>query len=224
MKLRGQPIPKFFLLADGYEETLELPTTIHADRDASMGATFQLLKRRPNIARQFVLLRMDARDGEQERTHALLFEELDSPRRWWMSTHLFPFLRAFVEPPPGSRPAHILPPRLAQPDIAVAMDALPAAAPTPTNARMMTELIAQLAVDDLLTSAVKGTVVVRYAQRVWEMWVLGEDMPAELEDMVRYIANKRAPPAEGVGVAMIAIRPWGRFVAERTIEGRKEHR
>jgi hypothetical protein len=101
----------------------------------------------------------------------------------------------------------VLPPRTTQPDIQVAMDTLPPTAPAPTTAKLMVELAAQLAVGDLLKGAVKGTVVVRYSQRVWEMWVLGDDMPTELEDMVRYIANKREPPAEGVAIAMIAIMP-----------------
>lgn len=121
--------------------------------------------------------------------------------------HLFPFLREFAAPPRGSRPARVLPPRTAQPDIQVAMDNLPDDAPEPTTAKMMVELAAQVAVGDLLNGAVKGTVVVRYAQRVWEMWVLGDNMPTDLEGMVRFIANKREPPAVGVAVAMMAILP-----------------
>lgn len=240
IKLKGQPITKLVFLADGYEEVLDLTTAIQDDRGASMGATFQILRRRPQVERSFVILRMETTDtADQEHTFALLFEEiteLDEPRRWWLSMrefrtdadtelghligdwqdspfetpnidHLWPFLREFAVPPPGSRPARVLPPQAAKPDIQVAMDNLPPAAPTPTTAKMMVELAAQLAAGDLLKGAVKGTIVVRYAQRVWEMWVLGDGMPAELEDMIRYIANKRQPPAEGVAVAMIAIMP-----------------
>lgn len=240
VKLKGQPITKLVFLADGYEEVLDLTTAIRDDRSASMGATFQLLRRRPEVERAFVVMRMETTDKEDhEHTYALLFEEiveLDEPCRWWMSMqefrtdpgnelghligdwqdapfetnnidHLMPFLREFAVPPPGSRPARVMPPRATQPDIQVAMDNLPPTAPTPTTAKMMVELAAQLAVGDLLKGAVKGTVVVRYAQRVWEMWVLGDDMPTDLEGMVRYIANKREPPAEGVAVAMNAIMP-----------------
>jgi hypothetical protein len=240
IKLKGQPITKLVFLADGYEEALDLTTAVRDDRDANMGATFQLLRRRPRVERAFVIMRMEVTDKEDlEHSYALVFEEIaepDEPRRWWMSMHefrtdantelghligewqdspfetadiehLMPFLREFAMPPPGSRPTRVLPPRTTQPDIQVAMDNLPPTAAAPTTARMMVELAAQLAVGDLLKAAVKGTVVVRYAQRVWEMWVLGGEMPAELEDMVRYIANKREPPAEGVAVAMIAILP-----------------
>ena len=240
VKLKGQPITKLVFLADGYEEVLDLTTAIRDDRGASMGATFQLLRRRPDVERAFAIIRMETTDrGDQEHSYALVFEEiteLDEPRRWWMSmqefrtdantelghligdwqdsafetadiNQLMPFLREIAAPPPGSRPARVLPPRATQPDIQVAMDNLPPNAPTPTTAKMMVELAGGLAVGDLLKGAVKGTVVVRYAQRAWEMWVLGDDMPTELEDMVRYIANKREPPAEGVAIAMIAIMP-----------------
>ncbi len=240
MKLKGQPVPKLIFIADGYEEVLDLTTAIRDDRSANMGATFQILRRRPRVERAFVLLRMETTDEEdQPHDYALLFEEIaeaGEPRRWWMSMrefvtdpdcelgrlvgewrdcpsetdnidHVFPFLREFAEPPPGSHPHRVLPPRATQPDIQVAMDNLPPTASAPTTALMMVELAAQLAVNDLLTGALKGTVVVRYAQRVWEMWVLGDDIPTDLEDMVRFIANKREPPAEGVAVAMIAIFP-----------------
>ena len=240
IKLEGQPITRLVFLADGYEEVLDLTSAVRDDPGASVGATFQLLRRRPQVERAFVVMRMEITDQEgEEHVHALLFEEiveLDEPRRWWMSMqefrtdpgnelghlvgtwldspfetnnldHLPPFLREFAEPAPGSRPARVQPPRAKQPDIRVAMDNLPPKAAAPTTAKMMTELAAQLAVGDLLKGAVKGTVVVRYAQRVWEMWVLGDDMPTELEDMVRYIANKREPAAEGVAIAMIAIMP-----------------
>ncbi len=240
VKLKGQPITKLVFLADGYEEVLDLTTAIRDDRDASMGATFQLLRRRPHVERAFVIIGMEATDNDdQEHSYAVVFEEItevDEPRRWWVSMqefrtdantelghliggwqdspfetpnidHLMPFLREFAAPPPGSRPARVLPPRATHPDIQVAMDNLPSTAPTPTTARMMAELAAQIAVGDLLKGAVKGTIVVRYAQRAWEMWVLGDNMPTGLEGMVRYVANKREPPAEGVAVAMIAILP-----------------
>lgn len=240
VQLKGQPITKLVFLADGYEEVLDLTSTLRDDRTASMGATFQMLRRRPHVERAFVVMRLEATDNEdQEHVYALVFEDIvepDEPRRWWMTKHefrtdpntelghlvgewqdapfettdhrhLMPFLREFAAPSPGARPARVLPPKTTQPDIQVATDTLPPKTPAPTTARMMVELAAQLAVGDLLRGEVKGTIVVRYAQRVWEMWVLGGEMPAELEDMVRYIANTRAPPAEGVAIAMIAILP-----------------
>ncbi|MFZ5479343.1 MAG: hypothetical protein ACOZNI_21440 [Myxococcota bacterium] len=238
IKLEGQPITKLLFLADGYEEVLDLTSAVRDDRDASMGATFQALRRRPEVERAFVVIRMETTD-EDDRAHsyALVLEEIaDEPRRWWMTLRefrtdattevghligdwqdtpyetddirqLLPFLREFAAPPPGSRPARVLPPRASQPDIQVALGDLPTDWPTPTTAKMMAELAGRLAVGDLLEGAVKGTVVVRYAQRAWEMWVLGDDMPADLEDMVRYVANRREPPAEGVAVAMVAIWP-----------------
>lgn len=240
IKLKGQPITRLVFLADGYEEALDLTTAVREDREASMGATFQLLRRRPEVERSFVVLRMDGSDAEgKNHSFAAIFEEIteiDEPRRWWISMqefqtdpntevgrliggwqdspfetpnidHLMPFLREFAVPLPGSRPARVLPPRAVQPDIQVAMDNLPPGAPAPTTAKMMLDLASHVAVNDLLTGTVKGTVVVRYAQRVWEMWVLGDNMPTDTESMVRYIANKRQPAAEGVAIVMIAILP-----------------
>ena len=89
----------------------------------------------------------------------------------------------------------------------MAFDDLPEGMPAPANARQMVELAAQLAVNDLLTAEVKGTVVVRVAARSWEMWVLNGPLPTSLEDMIRYIANSREPAADGVALAHIAIRP-----------------
>lgn len=173
VKVKGQPITKLMFLADGNEEVQDLTSTISDDTDAHMGATFQLLRRRPTVERAFLILRMQATDAEgQGHSYAVVFEEItqpDEPRRWWMSMqefrtdanteighligdwqdspfetpnidHLMPFLREFAAPPPGSRPARVLPPRATQPDIRVATGKLPPTAPTPTTAKMMTEL------------------------------------------------------------------------------------
>ena len=199
IKLKGQPITRMVFLADGYSEILDLTTAIRDDRAASMGATFQLLKRRPNVERSFVVLRLELTDeAGQPHEFGLLFEEideLDEPRRWWMSMqefrtdpntelghllgdwrdsgfettdpeHLWPFLREFTHPPDGAHPAKVLPPRTTQPNIQVATDVLPPQAPSPTTAKMVVELTGQLAVNQLLAGAIKGTVVVRYADRV----------------------------------------------------------
>lgn len=127
--------------------------------------------------------------------------ETDNP------AHLWPFLREFAAPPPGSRAAAVLPPRILAPDIQVAADRLPDGLAPPVNARQMVQFAGQLAANDLLTAEVTGTVVVRIAGNAWEMWVLGGPMPTELEDMVRYIANVRQPAADGVALAQIVIRP-----------------
>jgi hypothetical protein len=72
VKLKGQPITKLVFLADGYEEVLDLTTAIRDDRGASMGATFQLLRRRPDVERAFAIIRMETTDkDEQEHSYAL---------------------------------------------------------------------------------------------------------------------------------------------------------
>jgi hypothetical protein len=58
-----------------------------------------------------------------------------------------------------------------------------------------------------LSGELKGTVVVRTAGRAWELWAMAGELPTELEDMVRYIANHHGPKADGVGLALIAVIP-----------------
>ena len=120
-----------------------------------------------------------------------------------------PFVTAIAAPPPGGRPAAIAEPSdIWEPDIKFAFGELPAHVEPPKDAKQMVELTAALGVvNELLTDRHQGTVVVRVAGRSWEQFVLGGDMPGPLLEMVRWIANHRLPAADGVAVAMIAIRP-----------------
>ena len=131
------------------------------------------------------------------------------PRDTSNPAELPPFLVQVAAPPPGGRPAGI---RDAsdtwQPDIKFAFGDLPDHAQPPVDAKQMVELTAALGVvNELLAGKVQGTVVVRIAGRSWEPWVLGDDMPAPMIEMVRWIANHRLPAAEGVALAQIAVRP-----------------
>jgi hypothetical protein len=128
--------------------------------------------------------------------------ETDDPR------HLFPFLHEFVAPPPDARAAAFdPPPEMVRPDIKFAFGELPPGAPVPADAKQLVEFAFHLAARELLTGAVKGTVIVRLADRSWEQWVVGDDVPTSNEDMARYIANVREPVADGVAMVIVAIRP-----------------
>ncbi len=183
-----------------------------------------------------VQIAVAADDGE-ERRFAVLFEEiLDAPRRWWVSllpfqtdpatglghplgpwqdsrgetedpADLLPFLRPIAFPPAGAVAARFGAARGKQPDIRVRSGEIPPHLPPPADAMQLTELAIALALDGVLTGALKGTVVVRVRERSWQLWVLGPDQPADLEDMVRYVANRVPPAAEGVAIVVVAIRP-----------------
>ncbi len=85
----GQPHPKLYLLGDGFVETLDLDAMTRQDPDASLGMTFQLLRRRSNVQRCFLVVTGHGVDEEGEEHHlAIVFEELDvsDGRRWWVAT------------------------------------------------------------------------------------------------------------------------------------------
>jgi len=239
--VKGQPHPKVYLLGDGFMETFDLDAMAKSDPGADLGRTFQLLRRRANLQRCFLVLGAKGVDADGvEHTWAVIFEEVDvaDGRRWWMAmleydidptsglgrpfgdwqnppvdihnpAELPPFLALVAAPPPGSRPAGI---RDAsdtwQPDIRFAFGDLPDTQQPPVDAKGMVELVTSLGVvSELLTGAVVGTVVVRITGRSWEQWVLGDDMPAPLVEMIRWIANHRLPAAEAVALALVAIKP-----------------
>lgn len=241
IKLRGHPHPRIYVLGDGWEESLDLPAMVKDDPGASLGATFQMLGRRPGVVRRLLVTQVRIEDEMGgEGTYAMVFEEVaepGEPRRWWVSmaryrqdpltqlgerlgdwqdashetanpAHLFPFLVEVVSPPEGARTANVLAPRASQPDIQVAFGDIPPGVPTPADATDMLNFTAALVVNDLLSGRVKGTMVVRLAGRAWEAWVLGDELPSDLDDMIRYIANVHGPEqADAVALAMIAVRP-----------------
>ncbi|MEQ1505574.1 MAG: hypothetical protein ABMB14_25295 [Myxococcota bacterium] len=241
IKVRGQPLPKVYLLGADFVETLDLSAMSRQDAGAHVGMTFQLVRRRNNVERCFLVLGLQGTDPAGiVHTWAVVFEELDTAdgRRWWLAmleyetdsatalgvpkgpwqqpgadtdnpTALPPFLIEVAAPPPGSRAADV---RDAadtwMPDIRFAFGEVPPTAPIPTDAKLMVEFAAALgAVDELLSGKLQGAIVVRIAGRSWEQWVLGDDLPADIHEMIRWIANHRLPAADGVALAQIAVRP-----------------
>jgi hypothetical protein len=121
-----------------------------------------------------------------------------------------PFLHEIAAPPPGSRPATVLDADDTwMPDIRFTFVA--AGLPIPADAKEMVDFTVALGtVNELLAGTLQGTVVVRIVGRSWEKWVLGDELPAGIHEMVRWIANHRLPAAEGVALAQIAVRPSDR--------------
>lgn len=72
----------------------------------------------------------------------------------------------------------------------------------------MVELRGRLGVvREILAGELEGVVVVWIAGRTWEVFELSGDLPAPLLGLVRWFANHRAPMADGVAIAQVAIRP-----------------
>lgn len=118
-----------------------------------------------------------------------------------------PFVRDFAMPRPGGRPAEIRDAaKRWMPDIRYRFGEL--AGDPPADAKGMIELTGGLGVVmGLLSGDLQGVVVVRIAERSWEVFELSGDLPAPLLEMVRWIANHRLPMADGVAIAQIAVRP-----------------
>lgn len=197
--LKGRPHERRFIV-------LQLAVEDDAGAEHWLALLFEEIATPDEALRWWVALQEYRMDPVTELGHPI-GEWQDSPFETSNPADLMPYLRGVVAPPPGARPATVLAPQARQPDIQAAFGELPPDVAPPADARAMTELVASFAVNDLLTGAIKGVVVFRIAGRAWEAWLLGDDQPAELEDMVRYAANRRAPPADGIGIAMAAVRP-----------------
>jgi hypothetical protein len=119
-----------------------------------------------------------------------------------------PFVHELASPPPGARPAEILDASaVRQLDLRFTFGEVPEGSPLPADAKQMVEFAAALTLGDLLAGKLVGTLVVRLVGRAWEVWVLGDEMPASTDEMIRWLANHRLPAAEGVALVQLAILP-----------------
>lgn len=178
----------------------------------------------------------DEATGE-DRTFVVLFEELDGPRRWWVALqryepdeatglartvgewsrsafettdpgHLWPFLHGFVSPPADARPAAFRPPpdRFA-PKVRFVFGDLPEAVAAPTDPKQLADLALHLSAAGLLAGELTSPVIVRLVGRSWERWEVSDDLPAPIEEVMRWLANHREPAADGIALVLLAIRP-----------------
>lgn len=88
VKVKGQVHPKVYLLGKGFVETFDLDAMSRKEPGADLGMTFQILRRRNNVQRCFLVLGAQGVDqGGAEHTWAVVFEEVDvaDGRRWWMA-------------------------------------------------------------------------------------------------------------------------------------------
>lgn len=226
LRLRGEPHPRVYLVGDGYVDTLDLHRVATTEPDAHLGATLALVRTLAGVEHAFVLVQLHAEthDGEQH-SYALLGALSEDEVAWWAlpyetearsgigepgewaPTDLefganIDLLRDLFDVPAGARPASVLQPRRAQPDIRAAFFELPRDLGLPEDARSQADLTVRIAVDDLLKGSVAGTVVVKQAGHHGEMWVLND--AGDLDDAVRSIAQ-REPAAEGIAVVLLAL-------------------
>lgn len=184
-------------------------------------------------------LEREMQDGTRDRAALVVEELVDGPRRrWWMAilpytTDATTGLGATGEwhdsrgetddprllPPPfvallmnsaGASAGSFLPPAdKVVPDIQTAFGELPASAATPKTPMDMANLALALALEELLSGKVVGSHVVKLLDRRWEQWVIAGDLPAPLDEFIKYIAN-REEAADGVALVHAIIRPKDR--------------
>ena len=121
-------------------------------------------------------------------------------------TDLPALLAQIVAPPPGARPARVLAATdLWRQDLGFTFGELAGAAPTdPLEAVAVAEALGVLGA--VLAGDLVGPVVLRLTGRAWELWAPGVDLPADLDELIRWIANHREPAADTVVVVQLAVR------------------
>lgn len=221
---RGAPLPSIHLLFDGHEEVLEWPSVLQVDPGADLASTWQALAQRRDVERRVLVVGLQREDGALE---ACMFEDVredGAPLTWWVGRRPYvveaglgrlldtawhqhggqgrgpePFA-SLLTPAVGTRPALLLPARALEPRVWMQTEELPPEVPPPTTAMELSELTQAVVVDALQTEGFKHLIVFVMRGRTWEKWLLGEGLPTDADDMVRWIAA-RLGDADGVATA-----------------------
>lgn len=222
--LQGQPTPAIHLFHDDHERVLDWSRVSAADPDADVGATFAALADGRGVERRVVVAMLDDRKGSPA---AFILEQLredGEPCGWWLALRPFtwnaarvgrfhgawqvgqgqeglpPMFAELVSAGEGRRAARVLPPAPLQPDIRVAFGELPEGQAPPQGVEGFASLAVAMVLPEVQREGIDHVKVIRLAGVAWEEWHLHGDMPADLDDMVRYIAQRESP-AEAVAVA-----------------------
>lgn len=132
--------------------------------------------------------------------------EWDPPAGQVFSSDDLPaFLRPFVHPAPGARAAQVSEPNARPHDIQSAPNVFAPGAKRPDGAFRLAHFAHAVAANDMLAGKLQGNVVIRVADPEWELFLLGDHLPADLEDMIRYIANNHGTRAQGVALVQLVV-------------------
>lgn len=229
--LAGEPRPRIILVGDEFTETLDLTTVSRSDPGADIGATFQALGERPGVEHRILIFRLQFSDGRREHQAAMVIHVHDDellgaillyqndPRTglgqpdaaWRVGDReglgpFWPAVQPLVEPAPGGRPANVVLSGRPMPEMGACFGELPPTWPLPEGARQLAEVAGLISRDRILAEGLKGPQVVRFAGRAWEAYLLGEDLPSDLDDVIRFLCA-RDPKADGVALLQLALFP-----------------
>lgn len=226
----GEPHPALILVGDGWVETLDLDAVARGQPDAHVGATLRLLRHRPAAERFFAIVNLLATraDGTPQSAAVIVEETVeDDTRRFWFGIlpyetdprsgigrpgrwrvaetddldALQPPLRDLLDPPDTALPARVQPKRATGPALLAAIAELPDTTPVPADAVEQSDLFGALVVPTALREGIRGVWVVKQTGRRVEQWRLEADLPAPLDDIVRWLAGN-APAAEAIAVVV----------------------
>lgn len=219
-----EPVPAIHLLADGHEEVVVFHRLHEIDPEADPIATWAAAAARSDVDRRILILRLERVDGTFE---ACMFEDVwtDGQKSgWWLAHRRYavrdgvgclldggwqhdagegdpPGIFAnLLTPKPGARAARLLPARAPEPRVFMQTGEIGENARLPTTAVHMTEQAEYAVVRALDNEGLKHLMVLVFRGRTWEKWLLGDNLPTDVDDMIRWICG-RVGPADGVATA-----------------------
>ena len=224
---KGTPIPSFYLLCDGHVETLVWSDVLEADPGADFGATWRRLVSRRDVERRIAVFRLEHEGGLLE---VCSFEERwedDAPSGWWFAHRPFavveglgrllgdgwrqyqgdgpppePFAGLFLVRGPAAQLAPARPPA---PKVWLQSGEAPAGIALPSSALGMAEVTRDEVVGSLQRGdGLRHLLVFLLRGRTWEKWLLGDDLPAGSDELVRWICGRLAQP-DGVATAEAVV-------------------
>ena len=229
--LAGEPRPRIVLVGDEFTETLDLSTVAKSDPGADIGATFLALAERPGVEHRLLVFRLQFSDGarayqaamvvhvfEDELLGAILAYQTDprtglgQPEPVWRIGDreglgpFWPAVQPLVEPAPGGRPASVVVGGRPMPEMGACFGELPPDWPVPEGARQVAEVAGLISRDRILAEGLRGPQIVRFAERAWEAYLLGPELPTDLDDVIRFLCG-RDPRADGVALLQLALYP-----------------
>lgn len=221
---RREPIPAIHLLHDGHEEVLEWTSVLQQDPGADLAATWAELGKLRGPDRRILILRFEHESGTNE---ACVFEQVwedGAPVAWWFGRRAYvveegigrmtgaawhqwagegeppePFA-SLLAPAPGARPVKLLPARAPEAAAWMQSGQLPEGAAGPKDALEMTAHCQSLVLSQLERQGLQHLLLQVIRGRVWEVWLLGDDLPTSPDDMIRWVCA-RGPTPDAVATA-----------------------
>lgn len=236
------------LFGEGFQEVASLPHPLAADLAPGTGATLKVLSARRGVQRRLVEGWFASGDG---RGTAWILD-LGEGDAWWLAMRAFErrpgmlgvwssawFIRAGVGPAtllptlrplidlPAGEPAipigePVAPP---QPELGMFGGSLGPGEKPPTTAQAVAERVGASWEPKVHTEPPEGARLTVFRGSEWETWHLDGEFPPGLDDIIRAIAARGAPPTSvalvRMGIIPLEGEPYRAMITEGEAEGRR---